>query len=427
MVLLVYSAIGTLILAKYRNFTAFVTPASIVFLYISLSMTIGAWGHSVGAVLLRQQYLDYLSLQRTDEALALFMFTLALLVPASRLIGSRANLECTPIQFPKKPLYLSIVVLSPFLLFDVDLAVLGGSGTLNSIPKALISISAILLFANMRGGQRYFLYLLLIALISSISAFNKREAIFLIFVILFLEAHNGRLKLSFSLALKALLAIISVVTLILWMSIFRGYGSYDVDSFLSAFNYIYPYLTSEQFLASFLFNIEANYFYFHAINSIELVLSYPEFIELGRTIVKFLFLPIPRDIFPWKPDSAIHLYTLAYDPAYRALGGSWPINLISEFIWNFWLLAPLATGFLAWLFAKLESAMVSCRLKQNSLMMIFFLFIYMNTVTLARGSGFDQYVFELLTAYSFILLIRIAASALRLFPTTNAHPRIFAK
>lgn len=426
-VLLVYSLIGTATLAKYRNLTVFVVPTSLIFLYVSWSMTIGAWGHSISAVLSQQQYENFLALQKIDEALVIFMLTLAVLIPLSRLFSRPNNLAYKAIKFPPKPLFISILLLASFLFITIDLSPLGGSGTLNNIPKALLSISVIILFANMRGTPRYFFYILLIALNASVASFNKREAIFLIFVVLFLEAYNGRLRGNSSLLIKAFLTLIAIVALVLGMSIYRGYGDYEVDNFISAFRYIVPYVSSEFFLAWFLNNIEANYFFFHAVNSIEMILLNPENITFGSTLIKFLFLPFPRELFPWKPDSAIHLYTMAYDPQYRALGGSWPINIVSELIWNFWLLAPIGAALLTWLFSRLETAIVTTRLKQHSLTMVFYLFVYMNSITLARGSGLDQYLFELIIAYVFVLFIRITVSLLGLPSATGSQLKFFRK
>ena len=412
MVLLAYSLIGTTALAKNKNNVAFVSPASIIFLYLSWSMTIGAWGHSIAAVLPTQQYVNFLTLQRTDEALALFMLTLAILTPLGRPSSNLKDLTCKAINFPEQPLYLLIILLTPFIFISIDLSAFGGSGTIDNVVRALLSISGIVLLSNMRKGSRHFYYFLVLALNSSVSSFNKREAIFLIFVIFFLEAYNGKIKINFSQITKGAISLVAIVVLIIAMSITRGYGDYEVNTFLSSFLFLLDYISSDMFISMFLNNIEVNYIYFHAVNSIEAVLSNKVDIELGATFIKFLFLPFPREIVTWKPDSAIHLYTMYYDPSIRDMGGSWPINIISELIWNFWLLAPVGATVLAWIFFRLEIALVTTRLGKRSLMMVFYLFLYMNTIALARGSGFDLYVFELLIAFFITTLLRITLSLL---------------
>ena len=405
LLLLLYSLVGTFSLLAAGTATAFATPNAIVFLYITWSMTIGAWGHAISAVLLERQYQDYLFLQRLDEALCLIMLTISFLVPISLFGQKKMRIWKHEEFFPRRPLYVSVFVLSPFLFVPIDLSMVGGNGTVNNIPRALVLISLILIASNIKYSYRYIYYLLIITANATISSFNKREAIFLIFTIIYIEAMRGKININTSNAIKFIFISFFLIIIILSMSIVRGYGSFgQIDNIFQSFNYVLPYIKSYDFLSSFLNNIEANYFFFHAVNAIEMVLEEPDRISFGSTIFKFLFLPIPRSVFPWKPDSAIGLYTTAYNPDFREIGGSYPINIAAEFVWNFWWFAPLAGFLLALIFSSLQIHMIQKLHQRKGIEMSFFLFIYMNCITLARGSGFDQFILELLLALFFTSL-----------------------
>lgn len=201
--------------------------------------------------------------------------------------------------------------------------------------------------------------------------------------------------------------LFTAITLILMMSIVRGYGSFNPDGFLDSFWYIDDYVMSKYFLMRFLNNIEANYFFFHAVNSIEMVLLDTDKITFGSTFFKVFFLPLPRELFPWKPDSMIHLYTTAYSPIARARGGSYPINIVAELIWNFWFFASIGGVFLTWLVTKLDLALIRVSQQKQGLALIFYLFVFLNAIVFARGGGAGTFVFEILAALGFILIAKV--------------------
>lgn len=77
--------------------------------------------------------------------------------------------------------------------------------------------------------------------------------------------------------------------------------------------------------------------YVGRFNAGEFISSSREDLSLGSTVVKPLFLPLPHDLIPWKPDSMISLYTMVYDSGFRLRGGYWPPNFAAKFLWNFHL------------------------------------------------------------------------------------------
>ena len=108
-----------------------------------------------------------------------------------------------------------------------------------------------------------------------------------------------------------------------------------------------------------------------------MVLSDLNLLAYGSTLIKPLFIMFPRDIFPFKPDSILELYTLAYDPAGRDLGGSWTIGLFSEFIWNFYFFGIFMVIFVAKFLSEFNIFMMRSASSINpSKTIIYLLFFY---------------------------------------------------
>ena len=167
---------------------------------------------------------------------------------------------------------------------------------------------------------RAFIYVAMIFLLGSMSVSDKREAIFVIFPIILVESYYGRWVINLKIVLSALPILSALLIMILAMSISRGYGSFGSVDFLDSFLYVLPYIKSDNFISGVMNNLEFNYVFFHSINAVESVLNDSGLLEFGSTLIKFFFIPIPRSIFPEKPDSIIHLYTNHFDPILRELG-----------------------------------------------------------------------------------------------------------
>jgi hypothetical protein len=191
------------------------------------------------------------------------------------------------------------------------------------------------------------------------------------------------------------------------MSVARGYGGIKgIDNLFDAIPTIWTYVRSDDFLSGFLANIEVSYFFFHAINAVDYVLTNPEILSFGSTLIKPVFIFIPRQIAPWKPVSIIDKYTTAYDPEIRDLGGSWPISIFSEFIWNYHVLGVILAFIIAKILVRYHILMLLSYKKNLFYKTVFFLFAYTNIVTLARGCGFDQYILFILIGGTCITVCR---------------------
>jgi hypothetical protein len=239
---------------------------------------------------------------------------------------------------------------------------------------------------------------------------NKRDVIFLLFPISLLEIVHNKLEYKKNTLIYILIIIILTFILIIFMSIKRGYGNFgnniNLYDFVSMFNNSISYITSSNFVAYFFNNIEVNYVFFHTFNSIEYIINDFEKIQLGSTLIKPIFIFIPRDILNIKPQSIIDLYTLSFDSNFRKSGGSWPINIFCELFWNFHLfgiifLYPLFY-FLNLSFSKLIYLIKTGLIINN----IWFLYMFKEIISLFRGSGFDIFIVNLIISFTFWLFYK---------------------
>lgn len=302
---------------------------------------------------------------------------------------------------------MGVAVIAFFSFVEFRLDFLGGNGTFSIIPKtigALIVIAGLSRYKNAK--IRIWGYFLVFLFFASISWENKRDAVFLLLPIILIEARN----IKFSLSLKKLLMlsglIATVLYLIMVMSIYRGYGNFKPNSFIDAASYVDDYIRSPEFMPGFMNNLEVSYTYYHSNNAVETILKEPDRITFGMTLIKPLFIAIPRFIVPQKPKSIIHHYTVSVSEEYRRKGGSWPVSIQSEMFWNFHFLGILIV-ILAFLplnaLYKLTWALVNNREIVNYIPL---LFLYQTSLVLFRGSGFDMFALFIGLAATFFVALK---------------------
>ena len=152
-------------------------------------------------------------------------------------------------------------------------------------------------------------------------------------------------------------------------------------------------------------NMEFSYFYFNTYNSIELILNNPDLMTWGSTLIKPLFILIPRDMVTFKPDSMINIYTNMANPYFASVGGSWPINIISEFFWNFHFLSFVFILIFSIIVIRVYYSYLTSLTNMKGGMIAFSLLVYMVFIMLIRGSGFDLFLIYIIC--SFILVITV--------------------
>ncbi len=139
---------------------------------------------------------------------------------------------------------------------------------------------------------------------------NKRELAVVLFLFLFLEGFYSRAQFSLSPGnlLKYGVGGAAFFGLVLVASILRGYGDFPVKSVFDALLYVPRYVSSDFFVDAITDNLELNYHYGVVVTSMDHGIRGLIDYQYGTSLVKWLFLPIPRDALAIKPESMMQLF-----------------------------------------------------------------------------------------------------------------------
>jgi hypothetical protein len=250
---------------------------------------------------------------------------------------------------------------------------------------------------------RFIIYLLSLYIMVLYSFESKREVVVVLFLILFVETYHSRSLIQFTIKklITYILGFVVFIGLILISSILRGYGDYGAISLPNAITYVPQYINSDIFIDGITDNLELNYSYGVAVTSMDMIVKGELNHQYGLTIIKLLFLPIPRDIFPNKPESIMQLYTKKRDPTYWEMGGSLPVIFPSEMYLNF---NYLGLFFYALIWTLINNTFIYFHsLNKRGLLYFSFIFGFIIVLFFARGSGFEQYVLYYLFSIPIIL------------------------
>ncbi|ARR45714.1 hypothetical protein CAY59_15955 [Vibrio campbellii] len=259
-----------------------------------------------------------------------------------------------------------------------------------------------------KGYTKYYIALAIILTMLSSNYDNKREILIVLMSVVFLFSVKGRWKfVFFSRRMIGYFLILGfLLSLILAASILRGYGELEVNGVLSAIYFIPQYIKMDIFMDSVVDNFEISHTYPSSILPVEYILDGKLDILFGLTIIKPLFLLVPRSVWEGKPDSIIYTFTEAHSPGlFTHYGVSIPISLPGELFVNFHILALLVFILVIFLFNKLYMLSIyqySGDVKKMVCMSASMLFFI-----LVRGSGLDLYVMTLLCAIFPIFLFNI--------------------
>jgi hypothetical protein len=232
------------------------------------------------------------------------------------------------------------------------------------------------------------------------SSASKRNLIFPILVICLLLTKQNAIKIN-----TALLVSLVCFSLVVPFSIMRGYGNYGDVDFLGAVAYSFDYIYRENFWIYISSNFEFGPFYFHGNNAVMLFHNTGDYLW-GETILRSVLSPFiylnaidVDSIFA----SSIEIYTQMYDPNFRLIGGSYPVNLFSEIFMNFGLVSvilfPILCTIIDVLYFKTE-LIENHRIKfalQSSVLFCLLLLI--------RGAGFSLFFFNILILFIPIVIM----------------------
>ena len=216
----------------------------------------------------------------------------------------------------------------------MDLALLGGGSNYAYAIKLGVAIIICLSIRHLTvWWKRIFLYLIIVIPFLVANYESKREIIFvlLIFFLMELSKRKPNLNLSFKNIIFGLALGLIFSGLILTASILRGYGGYKIENPLSAIKYLPDYINSDFIYKGLAINFELSTTYGNSSNAIDYIYKKEVDYLYGSTFFKVFFLPIPRRVFPNKPESMVNIYTKKFAPEYYKIGSTRPIVIYSEF------------------------------------------------------------------------------------------------
>ena len=396
------------IIKVLKNKKTFFYPSSLFIIYICLNYTFGSFLYNGN---LFDDYLNglidhRLSLKRITINNFFLFFSIVYLNYKFKLNRTFINKFKFDFKNSKIVFVYGIMLMLTFSFLDFNLDFIGGEGSLSNIPK---SIGAIILFiyaSKNRAPYKYLIYISVFLIMSYVSFEDKREAILLVLTYVILEykvnLKTFKLKDFFQLFTISFLSL----TLIIVMSIKRGYGDFvkidDSENIFELFPYVPQYISSDFFLASLANNLEVSYSYAHSNRAVDYAIK-NDVLLLGSTFLKPLFLFVPRAIFKSKPQSMIDRYTKTFSSQQRANGVSWPVNFIAEFFWNFSYFGfILIIPFLAF-FDTLFSYFFDQSNKIKTYSIVLPLFMMNQWIVLVRGSGLEHFLLDFIIGSIFII------------------------
>jgi hypothetical protein len=306
-------------------------------------------------------------------------------------------------------LVISILVFAIFSFVPVDLSFLGGAGNF-SYPLRLSACLGI--FLSVRPYPllvRLIVYSAIIFFMALQSFFEKREVLYVVILSVFLEvaSRDLRIRISLKQTCAAVAVLVLAVVIILWSSIMRGYGQYNPQSALQGLAYIPTYVSEPYFWDAAANNFETNGTLGNSSYCIHLVDEGRIPLQYGRTLLKCLFLPIPRSVFPDKPQSMIDVYTGIAAPALRSRGGSLPVTIPSEMYANFGFIGIVFVPFVFALLDRLFLFAIVGIQSDNSLRLGSQIAIFA-TVTcfqISRGNGFEVFLIYVIVSIPLMALL----------------------
>jgi len=400
--------IGILAEMSSRKYCIFAfTPVTVWSMYTSVSFSFGLLifttqnVHTVTAISLFNN-IEYLQL-------ILFLYSLTIsitLISEKILFFKKFKPPMSVNENQNLIVFMIIFIIGYFLasIFTIDASILGGSGNLTPViwSVAIVAIANAMVSSKLPIFFRLAIYSAIIYVYAQYSYNSKRELLFLMIAVILIELYSSKLRIGIASYFYTICILILLIFLILVMSIARGYGDLSENDFWQNAIKIFEYFSQDDFYINFSRNTEVFYTFFHSTNAAQMVLSNDEPILYGLTLIKPLFIFFDREIFTWKPDSIIHIYTSAFNPNYRALGGSYPINMLSEFLFNFFVFGIVLFYILLLTMSRLWINFVKNESGKRFIKRTFGFYLVIPFLGLIRGSGFDIFFVELILALLFL-------------------------
>ena len=163
------------------------------------------------------------------------------------------------------------------------------------------------------------------------------------------------------------------------------------------------YIQEDFFQDALVTNLELNACFSNTSISIDLALEDKLPYQMGKTFLKILFLPFPRDVLTFKPKSFVDSYTTSFMPNFRKRGGSAPPSIIGETYVNFHIFFPLfiVLIFTLWDYITIKKLIVRKKPHFSNLIIIMLL---TTSIQFTRGAGIEMYALYVLLSTPFIIM-----------------------
>ncbi|HZX59457.1 MAG TPA: hypothetical protein VFE54_12055 [Mucilaginibacter sp.] len=394
---LVFSVHFLRIFDKDKRLVAFFSPSFITLTYLCLSLGLGQI--SLQARLgFEDNYIDNYLRNRYIRVIDIYFCICNAIVYYSlfrfkkfKLTSSLPKGSSSKHIITFASVLVAVILFVIFSIIDFDIPFFGNStSSFSDVPKLASALVMVFYVSERKFKWRGIFYILLLLGFAATQFNSKREIIFLLIGVVWIEYMFNKVSIKGGFKTVALIIIgfFFFAYLILVASILRGYGDYQIHSFWDANRFVGDYIQQSYFKNALVTNFELNAVYSNSSNGMQYVLSGSQPLLFGSTFLKLFFLPIPRALISFKPDAMIDIYTRISQPSLYAAGGSLPIIYYVELFWNFWYFAlPLLALSYNFMNAQYFKLVYKLNNKDFKLKEFFILFLYVIFIQFVRGSG----------------------------------------
>lgn len=402
-------------LLKYKNnFLYYFSPSFMTFAYVNLTFAFGHFAVSRGLGFSLDFYNAFINYKSVSLITAYFLtcnFLVIIAIPFNK-FKSITQEYVSEKSTPNKLFIVFLLLIFLLILssLDINLDSYGGAGNFNYIFELAITIGIVLIISSSKNRFRFLIYLSIILLYLVMHFDSKREIFFVVLLIVFTEI----VKNNISIRIKPKQIIISVLGLafmiyvIIVASIMRGYGKYEIENPIDASAMVFNYVQSDFAVNAMVANFEFTYAYGNTSNAVDYVLNNEVNYLFGSTFFKVFFIPIPRSAFPSKPRSMVDIYTDKFDPQFRNIGGSYPIGIYAESLWNF---SVFGLPFILIMYIIFNmfflKLIVFIKKDRISVYSLFLMYLYITLIQFVRGAGIELWLLYAILALPTIFLVKI--------------------
>lgn len=401
-----FLVLTSLIVAKLRFFSFLFLPSLVCFLFLSLSFSLGAYvvSHELGFVIVRHiQQLELIDSYRFIQVYLLISLFLLYLISNDALTKYQPRVSSLEIkQYLLGRLSISRCIFIVLCIGSIGLIGLLGLRLGFGFQLGFLALTLYSL-APFSSKVRCFLYSATVLTFLATNFHSKREVILVLMAVTFWEAFLRKSLFRIKLSHVSLYTvfILLIFGLVIVASVLRGYGGFDEQGMVAAIQFVPKYISSDVFIDSLVDNFELGHTYPTSVLMLDYVNKGVIPLQFGLTIIKPLFLLIPRDIGLFKPESALQLFSKQHDPAFYSEGGSLPVSIVSDLYLNF---AVGGVLFLVLLFIIVNKVFINVFYAKSKVTLLVSFVVAISSFVFIRGGGLELWFATFLPATVVILL-----------------------